>query len=169
MRLVVKVIETITEVISGYLMAWLTLALMILIMVNVFTRYVMVNPLSIGEEYGGFMLVGITCIGLAYAWKARSHVRVEFIINKLPVKMKRRLRLGTLVCAMLFTVFFAYASYALVCESFMFGARTMSWLRTPVAWPQMMILIGAVLMCLQLVAEIIKHIQKFSKPEEEGE
>jgi TRAP-type C4-dicarboxylate transport system permease small subunit len=169
MRFLVRFIETVTEIFSGHVQAWLTMALMVLVMVDVTSRYVMRNPLAIGDEYGGFCLVAITCIGLAYAWKTRSHVRVEFIIKKLPVGMQRWLRLFTLILAIVFTGFMVYGAYKLVGISLMFGTRSTSWLRTPVAWPQMTIVIGAVLIFLQLIVEIIKQIKKFSASEEEGE
>jgi TRAP-type C4-dicarboxylate transport system permease small subunit len=70
MRFLVRFIETVTEIFSGHVQAWLTMALMVLVMVDVTSRYVMRNPLAIGDEYGGFCLVAITCIGLAYAWHA---------------------------------------------------------------------------------------------------
>jgi TRAP-type C4-dicarboxylate transport system permease small subunit len=169
MRLLARVIETVTEIFSGHAQAWLTLALMILVMVDVTSRYVMQNPLAISDEYGGFCLVAITCIGLAYAWKTRSHVRVEFITKRLPIGMRRWLRLFTLLLAIVFTGFMVYGAFKLVSISLMFGTRSTSWLRTPVAWPQMTIVIGAVLMFLQLIVEIFKQITKLSAGEEEGE
>ena len=169
MRFLVRIIEKITDIFSGHLQGWLVFALMILVLIDVTSRYILQNPLSIAEEYGGYSLVAITCIGLAYAWKTRSHVRVEFIVGSLPVKMQRWLRLLTLFIAIVFTGFVVYAGYELVCFSLMFGTRSGSWLRTPVAWPQLSIVIGAVLMFLQLVAEIIKQIMKISAPHEEGE
>ena len=169
MRLLLRIIETVSEILSGHVQAWLTMALMILVMVDVISRYVMQNPLAISDEYGGFCLVAITCIGLAYAWKTRSHVRVEFIIKKLPVRRRQWLRLFTLFLAIVFTGFMVYGAIKLVSISLMFGTRSTSWLRTPVAWPQMTIVIGAILMFLQLIVEIIKQITKLSAREEEGE
>ena len=169
MRLLVRIIETVSEILSGHVQAWLTMALMILVMVDVISRYVMHDPLAISDEYGGFCLVAITCIGLAYAWKTRSHVRVEFIIKRLPVRMRQWLRLFTLFLAIVFTGFMVYGAIKLVSISLMFGTRSTSWLRTPVAWPQMTIVIGAILMFLQLIVEIIKQITKLSAREEEGE
>ena len=169
MRILLRTIETVSEILSGHVQAWLTMALMILVMVDVISRYVMQNPLAISDEYGGFCLVAITCIGLAYAWKTRSHVRVEFIIKKLPVRRRQWLRLFTLFLAIVFTGFMVYGAIKLVGISMMFGTRSTSWLRTPVAWPQMTIVIGAILMFLQLIVEIIKQITKLSAREEEGE
>ena len=167
MKLLVRIIEKVTDIFSGHVQAWLTLGLMVLVMVDVTSRYVMQNPLSIADEYGGFCLVAITCIGLADAWKSRSHVRVEFIINKLSVRHRQWLRFFTVILAFLFTGFMVFGAVKLVNISFMFGTRSTSWLRTPVAWPQMTIAIGAVLIFLQLFVEIIKQITKFSAGKEE--
>lgn len=169
MNILVRIIETVTDIFSGHVQAWLTLALMVLVMIDVTSRYVMHNPLSISDEYGGFCLVAITCIGLADAWKTRSHVRVEFIIKKLSVRKQQWLRLFTLLLAIVFTGFLVYGSFKLISISLMFGTRSTSWLRTPLAWPQMAIVIGVVLMFLQLIVEIIKQITKLSAGEEEGE
>jgi TRAP-type C4-dicarboxylate transport system permease small subunit len=168
MRRLVRIVETVTEIFSGQVQAWLTLALMILVMVDVTSRYVMQDPLAISDEYGGFCLVAITCIGLAYAWKTRSHVRVEFITKRLPVGLRRWLRLSTLILAIVFTGFMVFGAFKLVSISLMFGTRSTSWLRTPVAWPQMTIVAGAILMFLQLIVEIIKQITKLSTGKEEG-
>lgn len=166
MRLLVRIIETVTDIISGHVQAWLTFALMILVMVDVTSRYVMQDPLSIADEYGGFCLVAITCIGLADAWKTRNHVRVEFIVKKLPIRKQQWLRLFTLFLAFVFTGFIVYGAFKLVSISLMFGTRSTSWLRTPVAWPQMTIVIGAILIFFQLIVEIIKQITKLSAKEE---
>jgi TRAP-type C4-dicarboxylate transport system permease small subunit len=110
--------------------------------------------------------VAITCIGLADAWKTRSHVRVEFIIKKLSIRKQQWLRLLTLLLASVFTGFIVYGAFKLVSISLMFGTRSTSWLRTPVAWPQMTIVIGATLIFFQLIVEIIKQITKLSVKEE---
>jgi len=169
MRYLMRIIEEVTDIFSGQVQAWLTLALVVLVMVEATTRYVLRDPLSIAEEYGGQILVAITCLGLADAWKSRSHVRVMFFIEKLPVGIRRRLRLFTVIVAFVFTGFMVYGAYELVSLSLMFGTRSSSWLRTPIAWPQMTIVIGAVLIFFQLIVEIIKQIWKLSAAEEEGE
>lgn len=159
MTVLIRIIETITDIISGQVMAWLTLGLMFLVMVDVTSRYVLQNPLAVSDEYGGFCLVAITCIGLADAWKSRSHVRVEFIVNRLSERKRQWLRLFTLVLAFVFTGFVIYGAVNMVNISLMFGTRSTSWLRTPIAWPQMAIIVGVVLLFLQLIVELFKHIK----------
>jgi TRAP-type C4-dicarboxylate transport system permease small subunit len=43
----------------------------------------------------------------------------------------------------------------------MFGTRSGSWIRTPVAWPQITLIIGSVLLFFQLILEIIKAVRAF--------
>ncbi|MEW6263221.1 MAG: TRAP transporter small permease [Thermodesulfobacteriota bacterium] len=169
MRVFIRLIETITEFISGRLQAWLLFVMMVLVLVDVTSRYAIHDPLSIAEEFGGYLLVAITCLGLAYAWKEKSHVRVDFLIGTLPLKIRRRLRLVTMILAFVFSGFIVYAAFELERYTFMFGTRSGTWVRTPIAWPQMTIIIGAVLLFLQLVVEIIKQITKLNAPDEEGE
>jgi TRAP-type transport system small permease protein len=158
MRRFVQVIETVNDFLSGQVQGVLLFLLMCLVLVDVATRYLLQNPLSIAEEYGAYMLVAITCLGLAYTWKEKTHVRIEVLVDKLPLRAQRVLRLITLALAFLFTLFMVPASYQLVSFSFMFGTRSGGWLRTPIAWPQITILIGAILLFFQLIAEIIKAI-----------
>lgn len=102
MRKLVAVIEAITNVVSGHLPAWTVFVLMVMVLFEVITRYVMQAPLSIADEMGGFMLVGITFLGLAYTWKERGHVSVEIVTNILPPKVKQWARFITLLMALVF-------------------------------------------------------------------
>lgn len=158
MRKLIAIVEKITEVVSGYLPAWTVFILMIMVLVEVVTRYVMNSPLSIADELGGYMLVGITFLGLAYTWKERGHVSVELVTNLLPPKVARWVRFFTLIMAAVFCYPLIAGSYEYLQDSLLFGSRSGSWLRIPLVYPQSILLIGSVLLLLQLLAEIVKAI-----------
>ncbi len=153
---IVKIIEKVTDVLSGYLQAGIIFFLMVLLLVEVLTRYILRSPLSIADEMGGYLLVSITFMGLAYTWKEKGHVRVSLLISRLPDKFAHLLRFITLILATVFTIPLIKACYDLISDSLLFESRSGSWLRTPLAYPQTILLIGAILLFLQLVAEIIK-------------
>jgi TRAP-type C4-dicarboxylate transport system permease small subunit len=161
MKRVIRVLETLTAFLSGEVQGWLLFLMMILVLVDVTTRYILQNPLSLAEEYGAYMLVAITCMGLAFAWKEGSHVRIEMLVKRLPDRMCQWLRLVTLLMAFVFTIIMILASYEMVSLSFMFGTRSGSWTRTPIAYPQIPVIIGSVLLFLQLIAEILRLIRSF--------
>ena len=160
---VVRVIERVSVLLGGHLMGWLLMVLMFMILIEVLTRYILQSPLSIAEEYGGYMLVAITFLGLGYTWKERGHVRVEWVINALSLKVQSWLRLITLIMATAFALIMIKASYDLVSYSYLFGTRSGSWLRTPLIWPQIVLIIGAVLLFIQLIAELIRAVGNLKK------
>jgi len=164
---VVRLIERVSVLLGGHLMGWLLMVLMFMILVEVLTRYILQSPLSIAEEYGGYMLVAITFLGLGYTWKERGHVRVEWVINALSLKVQSWLRLITLIMATSFALIMIKASYDLVSYSYLFGTRSGSWLRTPLIWPQIVLIIGAVLLFIQLIAELIRAVGNLKKVERE--
>jgi TRAP-type C4-dicarboxylate transport system permease small subunit len=165
---IVKIIEKVTDVLSGHLQAGIIFFLMVLLLVEVLTRYILRSPLSIADEMGGYLLVSITFMGLAYTWKEKGHVRVSLLISRLPDKFAHLLRFITLILATLFTIPLMKACYDLIADSLLFESRSGSWLRTPLAYPQTILLIGAIMLFLQLVAEIIKAAIAMNKSEEKN-
>ena len=115
---VIRVIETVSVILGGHLTGWLLMVLMFMILIEVLTRYILQSPLSIAEEYGGYMLVSITFLGLGYTWKERGHIRVEWIINVLSPKARSWLRLITITMAIAFSIVMIKASYDLVSYSY---------------------------------------------------
>ena len=154
----IRIIEVISGV-SGQFMGWLIFIMMVMILIEVLTRYILRSPLAIGDEFGGYILVAITYVGLAYTWKMGGHVRIEFLFNKLPMKLQKKLRLGMIILATIFTFVIIKASYELISFSYQLGTRSGSWLRIPVIWPQLVLIIGSILLLFQLIAEVMKAIK----------
>ena len=168
LKKIVQVIEAITNVLSGHLQAWLIFGLMVMLLIEVLTRYLLQSPLSLAEELGGYILVAITFMGLAYTWKEKGHVRVELLISRFPEKVRQRIRFITLIAATIFTIPLIKACYDLLLDSILFSSRSGGWLRTPLVYPQTILIIGSVLLFLQLLAEIIKATMAFKKPKGEN-
>ena len=166
MRKLICIIEKIVDVLSGELPAWTIFVLMVMVLCEVVARYMLNAPLSIADEYGGYMLVMITFVGLGYTWKERGHVSVEFVTNNLPPRIKIWVRLVTLILATVFCWPLLASSYDLIQSSLLFNSKSESWLRTPLVYPQSMLLVGSVLLFLQLVVEIIKEILALTIPKE---
>jgi TRAP-type transport system small permease protein len=163
---VIKIIEKLIHIASGRLQALIIFLLMAMLLIEVLTRYVLQSPLSIAEEMGGYFLVSITFMGLAYTWQEKGHVRITLLISRLPEKAVRPIRFITLLLATAFTLPLIKACYDLLTDSLLFESRSGSWLRTPLVYPQSIMLIGAVLLFLQLIVEIIKAVIAMRRPKE---
>ena len=139
--------------------AWMVFLLMLLILADVVTRYLpFLKPLAMSDEWGGYALVAITMGGLAYAWQQRAHVKVEFFLNILPPMAAWALTTITTIVALGFTLVITYAAWDHIQMAFMFKERSNTWMRTVIAYPQLSMIIGLVLLDLQLVAEVLDRV-----------
>ncbi len=149
----------VVSVASGHVLGWLVFLMMCMVLVEVVTRYVMQSPLAIADEMGGYMLVAITFLGLAYTWRDRAHVRVEFVVNHLSPRAQCWLRVLTVTVAAVFAVLLIVASWRFVSFTIQFGVRSGSWLRIPMKWPQMVLVVGSVLLFLEVFADLLRTLE----------
>jgi TRAP-type C4-dicarboxylate transport system permease small subunit len=87
-------------------------------------------------EITGYMLAFGIAWGLSHALAERSHVRVDVLINKLPMGARQYLHALALALLAVFAGYAAWGACQLVLESLDFGATDMSALHTPLAIPQ---------------------------------
>ena len=145
--------------VSVQLASLILVGLMVLTLVEVVSRYVLHNPLILADEFGGYSLVAITMIGLAYCWKTRGHVRVTFIVKRIPKRLLGIIRITTLSIALIYIGIAGKVSYELIIDAFRRRIKANSWLLTPLAWPQMVIPIGFTLLFIVLISELYKAIK----------
>ena len=144
--------------IGGYVSGWLVPIMIVLIFVEVFMRYVINRPPMVADEFSAYMLVAMSFLGAAYTWKYRGHVRITFLVSRLPTKVASWLRVATLLLAFIFMAAVPQASYGFVALSFKLHLSSASWLRVPLQGPQLTIPIGFTLLSLLLIVEIIRAV-----------
>ncbi len=152
--------------VTGYASGWIIFAMMILVTAAVFARRMFGYPLVFSDEYSAYMLVAISFMGLAYVSRQKSQIRIEVVTSKLRPKVKKWLRLVTLAIGIAFFIILTKASYDLVMYSISHGARSGSWLRTPLVGPQLFMFIGGILICLQIIVEFIYAVRALKAPGE---
>jgi TRAP-type transport system small permease protein len=75
----------------------------------VLTRYVSDVSLAFTEEYSVVLMVLVTLVGSAYAAAAGRHIRIDFLVERLPAQTRRRAELGALAATVLcFTLVAGY-------------------------------------------------------------
>ncbi len=157
MRQLFSITEGIVNI-GGYFAGWLVPVMMVLVLIEVFMRYVMNQPLMIADEFSAYMLVALTFLGAAYTWKEKGHVRITAMISRLPPKVVNWARLIALIFAFTFAVILSQGGYHFIALSFRFGFSSATWLHTPLQVPQMTIFIGFILLALLLITQIAKAI-----------
>jgi len=140
----------------GYLSGWLVPLMMMLVVVDVFMRYVMHQPLMVADEFSAYMLVALSFLGFAYTWRQGGHVRVEVVVNYLPPKLYAWVRLIGLILTFIFMIEMDRAAYKMIAYALQMKMRSSTWLMFPLFWPQLTIFVGFVLLTLMLVVDIVQ-------------
>jgi len=156
---------------AGYLGGWVLLGIIGLTMAEVFTRYVLNQPLILCDEFGGYSLFAITFLGVAYCAREKGHIRITFLVERLSPKTAARLRIFTLFLGLLFIGAATKVSWDFIISSFVRNMRSNSWLMTPLKWPQMAMPVGFTLFAIVLIlqfAKAIKALKTGTKAEEGG-
>ena len=140
----------------GYLSGWLVPLMMMLVVVDVFMRYVMQRPLMIADEFSAYMLVALSFLGFAYTWRQGGHVRVEVAVNYLPPRLKDWVRLIGLILTFVFMIEMDRAAFKMIAYALQMKMRSSTWLMFPLFWPQLTIFVGFVLFTLMLAVDIVQ-------------
>jgi len=144
---------------TGWLAALVLLAIMTLSMVEVLSRYILQNPLILSDELGGYAMVAVGFLGLAYCQQDRSHIRITFIVERLSPALASWIRVATLLIGLAFICVIAWVCWDFIGDSFRRDMRSNSLLRTPLKWPQMALPIGFSLYALVLLGQFLTALQ----------
>jgi TRAP-type transport system small permease protein len=132
--------------------------MMLLVLIEVVGRYVFHHAPLVADEISAYLLVFIIFVGLGYTFREDGHIGVELIVRMLPSKVSEKLRLATLSIALIMSVLLTKSFLDLAIYSYTLRLRSVSWLMVPEYLPQAAMGVGASILCLQLIAEIIKRL-----------
>ncbi len=88
--------------IADALLAGLSASVVCIVLAAVFFRYVLNHSLSWSDELVRYLFVWFTLLGAAVALREREHIRVEYFVEKLPLRARRVIEAAMLVCVCLF-------------------------------------------------------------------
>ena len=133
------------------------LILSILIIVElVFERYFFQRAITWQTELVTMLLVASTFIGSAYVLSEKAHVSMEWIYDFLSKKNIIKLKIFTSLISLLFFLILFYFGFLMVEEAFTKNYTTGTVWDPPLWVPYSSMMIGAGLMILQYLAEIMK-------------
>jgi len=144
---------------TGYAAGVVLLTIVVLTMVEVVSRYVLKNPLILSDELGGYAMVAVSFLGLAYCAQEKGHIRITFIVERLDPRTAGYIRIASLVFGLALVSVAAWVSWKFLGDSFTRDMRSNSLLRTPLKWPQLAMPVGFTLFALVLLGQLVKGLQ----------
>ncbi len=82
--------------------------------VNVFCRFVLAFSLSWADETAMILMVWLTFLGAAAAMRDRMHYAFDYLVRGLPPRLRRAVRLGAQLLALVLTALLFYWSVQVV-------------------------------------------------------
>ena len=127
---------------------------------EVISRYVFNEPTVWATEYSTYLLLGMTFVGLAYAQKQQSHIRVELLIGYLAPSTRHQLEIVTHWLGLFFVVFATWQMMSFNYQEYINDTRNWGLLATPQWIPELPVSLGYGLFALAILADI----QRLSPP-----
>lgn len=90
--------------ILGVLLVGLMTIMVVAVLWQVFSRYVMQSPSSVTEELARYLLIWIGILGAAYAAGQQDHLAINLLEEKLNKENRKKLRIGIDVLIIFFCV-----------------------------------------------------------------
>lgn len=146
--------------ICGYIAGVLVVLSALVMIYDVFCRYVLKSPSLYAPFIAAFMVLGAIFIGTAYALEAGGHVHVEILVDRFK-PLPRRICYTIGYC---FSIFFV-ACLTRACWQFAVNAARNNWkaqgnLPIPSVILYGVMVFGSVLLLITLVAKIIEVWKK---------
>lgn len=110
------------------------------------------------DAYAGYFMAGSGFLALAHTLKHGEHIRVTLILNALGLKGRRGLELWSLFAASVLALAFAWFSVRLAWQSHAFNDVSTGNDATPLWIPQIPMAIGAVLLAIAFVDELVLEL-----------
>lgn len=94
-----------TDKILEYVLIFFMSILVIDVLWQVTSRYVLSSPSSFTDELAGFLLIWVGLLGAAYVAGKNEHLAIDLLIQKSGPKRKKRLEVSISILIMLFGLF----------------------------------------------------------------
>ncbi|CCZ80463.1 TRAP transporter small permease [Odoribacter laneus] len=90
--------------ILGNLLVFLMAVLVLDVLWQVFSRYVLINPSSYTDECAGYLLIWVGLLGAAYVSGQKEHLAIDILLHKSGAKIRRVLEMLISVFTLLFAL-----------------------------------------------------------------
>jgi TRAP-type C4-dicarboxylate transport system permease small subunit len=137
----------------------------IFIFLQIFTRYLLKNPLLYTEEVSRFAYVWVSFVGSSLAFKNREHIQVDFFINLLGPGVKRVIVIfaDLVILVLLIYLFIWGVRYTEFTKMMLTPALEISYLVVNMALP-----VGLALSVLRVIKVLCEDIKGIAKDKGDG-
>lgn len=127
----------------------------VLIFAQVFLRYVMENSLSWSEELSRYLLIWMVNVGISYAVKKKTHVRITALDTVLSPPLKKALDILSNLLILGFAGTITILSFQVVTFNFRMGQMSQALEFLPIWVVYLAVPVGFALTCFRVVQNLL--------------
>jgi len=144
----------------GLISAISTFVMMLLVVANIFGRYLFNKPITGAFEITESLLVVIIMLALALTQFHDGHIRVNIVTRRMPLALAHVAKIAALLLGFLFFLWCAHASWKFAYESYTFKEQEWGTITFPLYPFKFIVFIGIVLLAIQFLLDTINEIAK---------
>lgn len=130
-------------------------AIFVLMITQVLLRYVIHSPIIWIEEAAAYLLPLLALWGTAVCLRHGSHIKVDFILEAMPRRLRQIISIGILLLILYFALKLVQAGLVLM----ELGRNELAVSQAfSLYWPRLSIVIGGVLIMVQAVNQILREV-----------
>ncbi|MBI2955515.1 MAG: TRAP transporter small permease [Chloroflexi bacterium] len=149
-----KVVTKTSDILNAIGMGML-LVLVLLGTADVVGRYFFSKPIIGAQEMGSLLLAGMVFMSWGYTYITRGHAEVDFVLPRFPRRAQRLINLATTLFSLVLFALITWQGIE-VAGLYHAGGRLVYVIDLPLAPFQLLVSLGAVVVCLALLVEILK-------------
>jgi TRAP-type C4-dicarboxylate transport system permease small subunit len=150
--------EGVVERACKYLSALALMVLLLVVGVDIVTRWGFNFSYEVSDELAAYMLVAIAFLSLPVSHINGAFHRVEFVQARLSIRWKLISSIFFELVALIFCAIFVWQFVGLVRSSWRFGDHAPTYLETPLWLPRSLLVVGMAALCLSLLRSMAADI-----------
>jgi TRAP-type C4-dicarboxylate transport system permease small subunit len=150
--------EGVVERTCKYLSALALMVMLVVIGIDIVTRWGFNFSYEVSDEVAAYMLVAIAFLSLPVSHINGAFHRVEFVQARLSMRWKLISSLFFELVALVFCAIFVWQFVNLVRSTWRFGDHAPTFLETPLWLPRSLLVIGMAALCISLVRSMAADV-----------
>lgn len=156
MQSLVRISDTLSRL-CGVISMTLIAAAVVVVSQMVFVRYILNQSTVWQTEFVIYAILASTFIGAPYVLMQKGHVNVDLLPGALPRNGRLTLKYVAAIFSFAFCALIAWSSWHFFIEAFTKGWRTETVWAIPLWIPVLPLPLGMSMVCIQLLAELLKR------------
>jgi len=138
----------------------LTAGMALWVTYDVMARYLLRRPTIWAVDLSEYALVWVTFLAAPWVLRQQGHVRIEILVERLPLPLQRQLGVGTSVVGAIACAVMAWQGAIATWDSYARGLTMAKAWEVPQFLVYVIIPIGSILLAVEFVRHVGRHIRR---------